>query len=98
MSIEIKPCPFCGNNPYRSAQENRFECRGITCPIQWEVMTIKEWNTRAQASSGVMVDRDVLTIVGGIADGAVESMGVDSWPDGWVDAVRSVEALLAEDV
>jgi len=48
---ELKPCPFCGNMPQPCG--NRVECIAEICPIQYEVMTVEEWNTRT--AEGVVV-------------------------------------------
>lgn len=49
---ELKPCPFCGNMP--QPDPVGVQCIGVSCPIQYESMTIEEWNTR----NSVMEDSD----------------------------------------
>jgi len=54
----LKPCPFCGNAPQYCG--NRVECIAEICPIQYEVMTVEEWNTRTQEAIAPTVTDEML--------------------------------------
>lgn len=50
MEQELKPCPFCGRNPYVTpSMPNEFQdviCQTEGCALQSQSFNIKEWNTR----------------------------------------------------
>lgn len=56
MSEELKPCPFCGKDPYVGKTEHVGCANGDTymagkrlyntCPIAGDAMTKEQWNTR----------------------------------------------------
>lgn len=42
---DLKPCPFCGNEP-DSSRDEYIECVNRDCPISFQLFGIDEWNTR----------------------------------------------------
>lgn len=49
MTIELKPCPFCGSTP--ELKPKNLEHHPVACPTEWCPMhfiwpDIKIWNTR----------------------------------------------------
>jgi hypothetical protein len=56
-NTELKPCPFCGEEPLRpatrSGDDDIILCSTEGCVLENYLMTAKAWNTRAPQDAAI---------------------------------------------